>query len=164
MLYKYPLIMAKGMECTNYRCDITTKASVESIYRALTTEFDRWWTAPDMPIKRVGDVARFGFPPMESYWTFKAVELVPNKLVVLSCIDAYHLHEGMPDKSKTEWLDTQIVWSIESGEQLNSLHFEHRGLAPDLLCYEVCSAGWDFFYRQSLQEYLDTGVGRPHVG
>ena len=61
------------MECTDYSCDIKTKASVESIYRALTTEFDRWWTASDMPIKRVGDVARFGFPPMESYWTFKAI-------------------------------------------------------------------------------------------
>jgi hypothetical protein len=60
---------------------------------------------------------------MESYWTFEAIELVPSKLVVLSCIDAYHLHEGMPDKRKTEWLDTQIIWSIGSGKQHNRLHF-----------------------------------------
>ena len=38
------------------------------------------------------------------------------------------------------------------------------GLTPQLLCYDICEAGWDMFFLHSLKQYLDTGRGKPHKG
>lgn len=146
----------------NYKTSITVAARPDSVFRALTTGFEHWWTKPDRTIQAVGDRAKFTFPPGRSYWTFEAKRLVPGELVELECVEALHLHEGKPREIETEWLGTRAIWNISPTENGSLIRFEHVGLAPSLHCYEICEAGWDRFFVESLKAYLDTGRGMPH--
>lgn len=150
------------MSNSNYTRTISVNASPETAYAAVTTGFANWWTIPDKTIQRVGDQANFMFPPGDSYWTLEAVKLDPGTRVEMVCVDAYHLHEGLPPEVEKEWLGTRIVWSIAGKDGHTDITVEHQGLVPSLNCYEVCEAGWDFFFVSSLKAYLDTGIGQPH--
>lgn len=147
----------------NYSRTLLTQATAHEAYAALTTGFSNWWTTPEGLIRQVGDRAKFTFPPGVSYWTFEAVKLVQNQHVELACIDAFHKHEGQPEAIETEWRHSRLVWQIKTIKNKTHLHMEHHGLVPGLLCYEICEAGWDHFFGQSLQMYLDTGKGLPHI-
>lgn len=151
------------MNNEHYSRNITVSADPINAYHALTSGIEYWWTKPNTPLNTVGDQAKFSFSPGKSYWIFEAIKLIPNSRVELLCIDAMHLHEGLPKEIEKEWLGTKVVFSIEDKGKETVIHFEHIGLNAKLLCYGVCEAGWDFFFLDSLKEYLDTGIGKPHV-
>lgn len=151
------------MTTQHYNRKITVKNTPESAYKALTQYIEYWWTKPDVPINAVGDKVKFTFPPGQSYWTFEAITLVPNQYIKMMCIDALHLHQGQPKAIEKEWLDTNLVFEITANGKNTDIKIEHIGLTSSLLCYEVCQAGWDFFFCDSLKAYLDTGIGKPHT-
>ncbi len=150
------------MSAENYSRTITVTASPDEAFRALTVGFEHWWTKPDQPIIKVGDRAKFDFPPAISYWTFEATQLLQGECIELECTDALHIHEGQPRAIEREWLCTKTIWRIKARGENTDIHFEHVGLNPSLLCFGICEAGWDFFFVDSLKAYLDTGVGKPH--
>jgi len=149
------------MSNQSYQKTIVVKANTERVFAALTRNIEYWWTKPDNAIVKEGDKAKFTFPPGRSYWTFEATSLTPNQ-VKLRCVDALHLHEGMPSAIETEWLGSQLIFNMTQKGQSTQIDFEHQGLIPQLHCYEVCENGWDYFFLESLQHYLDTGTGSPH--
>lgn len=152
------------MTAENYSKSISVTANPEAAYHALTRGIAEWWTKPDQPITKVGDRAKFGFPPGKSYWTFEAVTLVPEERIEMQCVEALHLHEGQPPEIEQEWLGTKIIWQIWQEGDKTEIALEHIGLNPQLLCFDICRQGWDFFFAESLKEYLDSGVGKPHSG
>ncbi len=150
------------MTTDNYSRTITVNNSPAAAYEALTTGIENWWTKPDSPISKLGDQAKFTFPPGKSFWTFEATALKPNERVEMQCVEALHLHEGQPKKIEQEWLGTKVIWQIRSNGEATDIQIEHVGLTPSLHCYDVCQAGWDLFFVDSLKAYLNTGVGNPH--
>lgn len=150
------------MSDTNYSRTITVAASAEEAYQALTQGFEFWWTKPDQPITTVGDQATFAFPPGAGYWTFQATDLRPGQYVEMVCVEAHHVSDGMPKAIEKEWLGSKVMWHIIETDGQIEIRFEHRGLNPNLLCYDVCTIGWDYFFVGSLKAYLDTGAGKPH--
>ena len=148
---------------TNYQRSIVVNCSAVEAYQALTTGFSNWWTIThNQSFRHIGDSIKFTFPPQESDWTFSAIALEPNTFIELECTGAKHIMLDKPNSSTTEWLSTKLQWRIESDNAKTHIHFLHEGLVPELDCYDVCEAGWDFFFMQSLKAYLDTGVGTPH--
>ncbi len=150
------------MSSENYKRTIVVKSSPAQSFEALTQGIEHWWTKPDNKILNSGDRAKFTFPPGKSYWTFEALNLIPNELVELECVGAMHLHEGMPKEIETEWLGSVLRFTISQAGTGSEILFEHQGLKPQLHCFEVCEAGWDYFFVQSLAQYLETGTGMPH--
>ncbi len=150
------------MNTRNYTRTIVIDNTPQAAYAALTSGIEQWWTKPDAPLLNEGDVAKFTFPPGKSYWTFKALHLVPDERVEMVCVDALHLHEGQPREIEKEWLGTRVTWDIRSEGSSTTITIEHHGLVPTLHCYDVCEAGWDFFFTESLSQYLNTGKGKPH--
>ncbi|KAB7613680.1 hypothetical protein F9L33_09900 [Amylibacter sp. SFDW26] len=148
----------------NYKRTIYVSANADAAFAALTSGFEHWWTKPDQLIHKVGDRAKFTFPPGVSYWTFEAVKLAPSTYVELECVDALHIHEGQPKEIEQEWLGSSLKWSISPEADGTKIELEHVGLTPNLLCFDICQAGWDMFFTDSLKEYLNTGVGKPHKG
>ena len=146
----------------NYAKTIAVPSSASDVFQALTSGIENWWTKPDQPFTEVGDRAKFIFPPGKSYWTFEVSRLTPNSYVELTCIDALHLHDGLPNSIEKEWLGTQLKFRIEATTGGTAIHFEHVGLQPKLLCYDVCEAGWNFFFLDSLKAFLETGIGKAH--
>ncbi len=149
------------MSDNSYERRIQTKAAPSHVYAALTRGFAHWWTIKAGVFEKPGDIVRFGFAGRQGYWSFKAIELSPER-VELECVEALHIHEGQPKSIETEWLGTRAIWQITPLGQGCEITFTHQGLTPNLLCFDVCEAGWDLFFVKSLQAYLDTGVGTPH--
>ncbi len=147
----------------HYRRTISARGATRTeAYAALTRGYGRWWTATDDTFEAVGDRIRFAFPPNVSYWIFEATRLIPNQQVELTCVDALHKIVDKPHASETEWLGSRLIFSIDSDEEEIRIHLEHEGLMPELDCFEVCEAGWNHFFVDSLKRYLETGVGKPH--
>ena len=151
------------MSKEHYQQTITVNASPAEVYQALTTGYDHWWTATQgKTFQQVGDNIAFTFPPNVSNWTLQAKSLTPNLQVILECVEAHHVIIDKPGSSETEWLGTTMTWDICSDGDKTIIDFSHQGLVPQLACYDVCSAGWDHFFVDSLQAYLNNGKGHPH--
>jgi uncharacterized protein YndB with AHSA1/START domain len=60
-----------------------------------------------------------------------------------------------------EWDGTTILFDLAPAGAGTELRFCHRGLTPQLDCYERCEAGWMHFLG-SLVDYVDTGRGHPY--
>jgi len=57
---------------------------------------------------------------------------------------------------------TTLIWTLSPAGQGTTLTFLHKGLNQSFQCYNVCESGWDHFLA-SLQLYLETGKGTPHL-
>lgn len=150
------------MATQSYKKFIDVTADPVTAFDALTKGVGHWWTRPDTPLIRVGDRAKFTFPPGKSYWTFELSGVDHPSCVEWTCVDALHIHEGQPKEIETEWLGTKVVWGITELRGGSKIEMEHIGLTPELLCYDICQAGWDMFFLGSLKQYLNTGQGTPH--
>ncbi len=151
------------MNNPNYKRTIHVRASRSAVFDALTTGIASWWTSEAGQFEKPGDIAKFGFSGRHGYWTFKATCLDHDK-IEWECIEALHIHEGKPKDIETEWLGTRVVWLMDATETGTRIDFEHHGLTPNLLCYDICEAGWDMFFVGSLAAYLNTGEGTPFTG
>lgn len=150
------------MSNEDYQRTLDVTAPPEKAYAAVTSGFGNWWTDPCASLSKEGDVATFQFPPKQSSWTFRPKTLEPNTLVEHECVGANHMHDGLPESIRTEWLGTVMRFEIFPNGTGSLIVFTHRGLQPNLDCFEICEAGWDFFFMDSLKSYLNTGVGKPH--
>ncbi|MEM9585445.1 MAG: SRPBCC domain-containing protein [Pseudomonadota bacterium] len=150
------------MTTQSYAKSIDVQAHPSAAFNAVTQGVAEWWTCPDQPLSNIGDRAKFIFPPGLSYWTFELTFIEPPMRVEWTCVDALHIHEGQPKEIETEWLDTKVLWHITENANGSRIDMQHQGLTPELLCYDVCEAGWDMFFLGSLKQYLDTGKGTPH--
>jgi uncharacterized protein YndB with AHSA1/START domain len=59
-----------------------------------------------------------------------------------------------------EWVGTTIVFEVTPAAAGSTLHFRHRGLTPELECFDMCHEGWTH-YLASLVSYVETGAGQP---
>ena len=84
---------------------------------------------------------RFG----TAWWKMRVANLVPNQYVELECIDANHVHEGLPDSIRTEWVGSRLQWIIQPQAAKTTISMLHDKLVPSLDCYDICVQGWDFF-------------------
>ena len=141
----------------NYTREIVVSCVPSAAYRALTQGFDKWWTPSSSPVFDLDDTVTFKFEP--TYWTMRATKLLPNELVELTCIDAHHIHEGLPDSILKEWEGTKLKWLLKPDGDKTKIIFIHEGLTPKLDCYEICEMGWDHFFVNSLKEHLEKGEG-----
>ena len=141
------------MKKQSYTREIVVSADPSMAYRALTQEIDRWWAPQSDVISSVGDQVSFRFPP--TTWTMQVSRLIPGRLIELECIEANHIYEGAPDTIREEWIGTTLIWELEEVEEQTRIGFVHQGLVPKLDCYEICEAGWDHYFVNELQQYLN---------
>jgi len=146
---------------TNYTHEIIVSNTPEKTFIALTAGFNKWWTTDCNFISKVRDKITFKFGT--SYWVMLAINLIPKRLVELECIEAHHVHDGLPSSILNEWKGSKLIWEIHRQEDKTKIVFTHEGLVPSLECYKICEQGWDYFFVNSLQQYLDTGEGSPFV-
>lgn len=143
----------------SYERQIEVKADPELVFRALTKEIGQWWTPSDKEISAVNDVFTFRFDP--TFWTMRVEQYVHGQLLTLKCIEANHKDKKLPASIREEWLGTKLIWRLEKARDITKITFKHEGLGPQLDCFEICEAGWDYFFGNSLKSYIETGKGHP---
>ena len=138
----------------HYTASIMASASKEEAYIAITEHMSDWWTSMSGKFLSIGDQAKTDFGG-KSYWSFEATTLDKPERIELTCHDANHIHEGLSDNIRTEWLGTKLIFEIAEEDRKTRIEFTHEGLVPELECFEVCKAGWDHFFLESLKSYLE---------
>jgi hypothetical protein len=144
------------MNDKSYSQTIRTKASPDIIFDKIEN-VSEWW-AKDFEGKsnKVGDIFTIRFEKGDTF-TIKVVEIDTNKKIVWEVISANQAWVKEP----TEWVGTNIVWDIITGNNVSEIHFTHIGLVPELECYGTCQVAWNYLMQKSLAELLNTGKGLP---
>lgn len=149
--------MEKPTEHIDYNQSVLVKSNKESVFKALTEDIDKWWSSVENSAGKVNDVFKVSFSE-ESYWKFKVLEYIKHEKIVWECIESNQDHnlKGIDE----EWLNSKLFWSISDNDGGVTVHFLHKGLVSTGVCYDVCSAAWDFYILNSLKNYLEKGIGK----
>lgn len=146
------------MQSDSYSRTITVNTNPDIAFRALTREIDKWWGAVSNEVNAKVDTFTAFFDEDATQWTFLITHFEPNSAVDMQCIDAEHVVEGLPESIREEWLGTTLKWRLQEVESGTRINFTHEGLVAELGCYDTCVAGWDYFFVNSLQNYLNERV------
>lgn len=141
----------------------TTKMSLNTtptnVFNALTNAIPLWWTELfEGSAARPGDrfTIRFG---EHIFKTMQVEELSVGTKVVWQVTDSLIALPGLHNQK--EWVGTTIIWEIVSAEHHTELILTHKGLSPEVECYNICTEGWSQFLG-SLKQYVETGKGNPY--
>ena len=143
----------------SYSEKISIYAESESVYRAITKEIDKWWTALSNQALQVGDQLSVRFEK-KTFWVMTVSEALPNRSLVWKVDEANHDLEDL--SKKDEWKGTSIRWEMVEIDTGTKVTLIHQGLVPALECYNICQTGWGYFLG-SLKNYLETGKGSPYI-
>jgi hypothetical protein len=88
----------------------------------------------------------------------KLIEAVPGKRLV------YQVTENDFNfiEDKSEWVNTKLIFDIETRGNKTQITFTHEGLVPEYECYEVCNDAWSGYINNSLKNFIQTGKGNPN--
>ncbi len=127
-----------------------SKASSTEFYNALTTidGLSAWWTSDTIGSAELGDSLYFSFGQYAMF-EFQVALLNPGKLV------SWKFLHGNPD-----WENTYVTFIIEEVEGETVIEFVHDGFQDGYDNFENTNLAWQD-YLSSLQEFCETGVGRP---
>jgi hypothetical protein len=138
----------------DYSYEMRVHVPLPRIIDALTegAVISAWWTAVTGS-ERHGDEVRL-FIGDQAPFVFFTVEHAPGTgEVTWSVTDCAVM---------ADWVGTKPSFAVQPGDDGTcTIQFRHVGLSPVLECFDQCRAGWNHFM-PSLQEFLETGVGRPN--
>ena len=145
------------MKQQDYQCRITSPVSAQAAFEAIA-QVSGWWAKQvEGYSESLHDVFTVRFAHGQTYVTFEITELIPDQRVVWLVTDCNLHWIG----NKTEWTGTSIVWEIASTADGIRIDMTHRGLVPQVECFNDCQAGWDDHIGNSLKNYLTEHVGMP---
>ena len=138
---------------SHYKTAIEIKHPPSIVFDAITENLASWWGRQDHRIDKAGTVFTVSWG--EPWYQFEVTHYIENHEMIWKCIDANQIIGGLEGVQK-EWVDTKIHWKLKPlGNDDSLLEFEHEGLVPDFICFQVCSTSWDHFLKESLIAYLD---------
>lgn len=157
-----------GIEITNqtqnhtamqdFQFSLLISAPIHEVFNALTIGIHQWWTEDvEGSANKKGDEFKIRFG--STFKTMSVSDIIPDQLVVWTCIQAHINNPKLKDKS--EWVGTNIVWDLKEERHQTRLLITHFGLTEEFECYDICKQGWVFYIRESLLPWLTTGKGKP---
>ena len=140
---------------TDYRQTIEVPVSAATAFEAVTLSMSEWWTPMSDLFAAEGDKATASWPDGTT-WSFEVKSHRPAEHLELYCYQADHIHPSVTPEMRAEWEGTSLVFDFKPGAgQRSKVIMTHRGLTPQLNCFDICSKGWDLFFAGSLKSYLD---------
>ncbi len=88
----------------------------------------------------------------------KIAELVPGKRVAWRVLDGYLNFV----KDRSEWKGTSVVFDLSRKGDKTEVRFTHRGLVPQVECYDSCTDAWGFYIKSSLRGLIMTDQEQPN--
>ncbi|MEJ8473454.1 hypothetical protein [Roseibium algae] len=140
---------------TDYCQTIDVPVSAETAFHAVTLSMSEWWTTMSGPFAMDGDKATASWPDGTT-WSFEVKSHRPAEHLELYCYQADHIHPSVTPEMRVEWEGTCLVFDFETmGKRQSRVTMAHRGLTPQLNCFDICVKGWDLYFGGSLKSYLD---------
>jgi hypothetical protein len=145
------------MQSTNFTTSFVVDKSPDAVFEAVNN-VRGWWSGNiDGSTDTLDGEFTYRYKHLHMSRQ-KITELVPGEKVVWRVLDAYL--DFVEDKS--EWIGTEIRFDITAQGDKTELRFTHRGLAPEIECYDMCSSAWGSYINGSLRKLISSGDGNPN--
>ena len=144
------------MKPTDYHISMTVDASAREVFNCINN-VKKWWTENlEGSSQKLNDEFTVRFGDVH-YSRQRLVEVIPEKKVVWLVTDSRL--NFLQDKQ--EWTNTRITFEISGQHGKTEILFTHKGLVPEVECFDACSNAWNQYVRQSLWKLVTTGEGQP---
>ena len=144
------------MGSPDYTTSFTVDQSPDQVFQAINN-VRGWWTGEvEGDTGKLGAEFTYRFGDLH-YSKQKVTDFDPGKKIT------WHVEEAQINfvKDKREWKGTDIVFDIAAQDGKTKVTFTHRGLAPQIECYEVCSDAWRTLLYGNLRRLISTGENQP---
>ena len=145
------------MGSPNFTATFTVDQTPKEAFAAINN-VRGWWSGNiEGSTNKLGDEWTYRYKDMH-YSKQKITELVPGKKVVWLVLDSFLSFV----KDKKEWNGTKITFEIAKKGDKTEVRFTHKGLVPDIECYDDCSNAWGSYVNGSLRSLIIKGKGQPN--
>ncbi len=146
-----------NMTTTSFTTSFKVNQTPTEVFQAIQ-DFRAWWS---MDIEGKTNVLNEIF-----FYHYKDVHLCKIKLTeqITDKKLVYLVTENQFNftKDQSEWVNTKLIFEIESQGTSTQLTFTHEGLIPTYECYQVCEDAWTSYIQGSLNSLITTGIGKPN--
>jgi len=135
--------------------NLRISATPARVLAALTTKegIKGWWTTDvDCDSDKREATFRFQKQATQMAVTFR-LDDASEQRVAMTCIRETNNHD---------WLGTVLAFELAADGDGTRVRLLHSGFPANNEVYAMCTKGWAFF-AGSLQSYLETGKGEPHI-
>ena len=142
------------MKTTDFTISITVDQSPEQAFNAICNVAGWWQGEIKGKSSKLDD--QFIYKMGDTHFSIQKVhEFVPNKKLV------WLVTESKLNflKYKSEWTATKVIFDIVEEGNKTKVLFTHKGLVPELECYDACSNAWTQLLQKSLFSLITTGKG-----
>lgn len=142
---------------TDIHFEINVLARPELAYNAISKVREWWISDTEGEAVALGDSFTVNMGE-KAFVTFKVTESQPGHRYV------WHVDNCLLPwfANKTEWTGTDVIFDIIPTEDGSLIKMVHRGLTPEVECYNVCNEGWEGYFESSLYKLITEGVGSPN--
>lgn len=136
------------MNNNNFQYSFTTAKKGEEVYDHLI-EPRNWWVGffsetIQGKSKEVNDEFSFMAGDGVHYSKLRLVECTPGKKIEWLVTESNLSFV----KNTNEWVGTRVCFDIAASGSGAEVTFTHKGLAPQIECYDRCSAAWTQYLHQ----------------
>jgi len=142
---------------TDIHFEFNVPISADKAYEAVSQVKD-WWIRDTVgPTTAPSDSFTVNINTEGSFVRFTVIEAKPGSRYVWHVDDCF-----LPwFADKKEWNGTDVIFDIAPTKVGSSVSMVHRGLTPEVECYDICNSGWEGNFMKSLQKLITEGVGTP---
>jgi len=145
------------MNVPDYHVQLKVDTTSEQAIKAISNVQSWWAQTVDGSAKKQGDQFTVYFGKTWGKFQVSALDRDVMVWVVMDChLDLLH--------NTKEWNSTRIVFRLGSEGTQTVIDITHEGLTPEKECFKDCTNGWNFYFRESLQGYLEKEKGLPGAG
>jgi hypothetical protein len=142
------------MKTQDYTRTFQARASVQATLDAIDLVGAWWTTSFEGSAKNRNDTFHVHFG--DTFVDFRVVEHTSSRIV-------WHVTNSRLAwlENANEWTGTDVIWDLTAAGDETRVQMTHRGLLPDVECFENCEKGWNFYVGRSLPRLLSEGQGLP---
>lgn len=145
------------MNTQDFTSSITVNTSYTKAFEAIKN-FRGWWSEEiEGNTDELNETFFYHYKDVH-LCKIKLIEAMPDTKLVYLVIE----NEFNFTKDKTEWIDTKLIFDLNTEGRQTQIKFTHEGLVPTYECYEVCNDAWTSYIQGSLKNYIETGKGKPN--
>ncbi len=144
------------MKGQNYSTTFSVDKTPEEVFNAINNV--RGWWSGEVEGNTDKPGAEFTYRvPGAHYSKQRITEFSSGKKIIWHVSDANLSFV----KEKSEWKDTDIIFEITKKGRKTEIHFTHKGLIPEVECYDACSNAWGALVNGNLRKLIITGKAQP---
>ena len=145
------------MSAKNFTTSFVVEQSPQEVFEAIKNIRGWWSRNVQGETQNFGDIFTYEVEGVHRT-RMQLVEVVPNKKLVWHVLDNWLVFV----EDKTEWIDNNLVFTIDHRDGKTAVTFTQIGLTEDDECFDVCNGAWAGYINGSLRQLIATGTGNPN--